>query len=199
MSSESTQPKTLFALAGIEPAVPELSRATLVLIDYQNEYLQGPVALPGARDAVRNALALLQRARAAHAKVVHVVHKGERGQLFDRDASRGQVIDALTPVAGETLVEKPRPNAFSGTSLAELIEPPGPVIVIGFMTHMCVSASVRAALDLGYSVSVAADACATRPLPKPGGGVVSAETLHDAELAALADRFAGVFPTAAFG
>jgi len=199
MSSEPTQPKTLFALAGFEPAVPELSRATLVLIDYQNEYLQGPVALPGARDAVRNAVALLQRARAAHAKIVHVVHKGEPGQLFDRDAARGQIVDPLAPSAGEAVVEKPRPNAFSGTPLAELIEAPGPLVVIGFMTHMCVSASVRAALDLGYSVSVAGDACATRPLPKPGGGVISAEALHDAELAALADRFAGVFPTAAFG
>jgi hypothetical protein len=48
-------------------------------------------------------------------------------------------------------------------------------------------------------VSVAADACATRPLPMPGGGVVTAEDLHDAELAALADRYAGVIPTAAFG
>jgi nicotinamidase-related amidase len=199
MSNALGQPQTLFALAGFEPTLPELSRATLVLIDYQNEYLQGPVALPGARDAVRNAVALLQRARAAHAKIVHVAHKGERGGLFDRDHSRGQFIDPLAPAAGEIVVEKPRPNAFSGTALADLIEPPGPLVVIGFMTHMCVSASVRAALDLGYTVSVAADACATRALPKPGGGVVSAETLHDAELAALADRYAGVFPTAAFG
>jgi nicotinamidase-related amidase len=198
MPNDLSQTTTLFALAGVEPVLPELSRATLVLIDYQNEYLQGPLALPGARDAVRNGLALLQRARAAQAKIVHVAHKGERGGIFDREAARGQIIDSLAPQGAETVIEKPRPNAFSGTNLADLIEPPGPIVVIGFMTHMCVSASVRAALDLGYSISVGADACATRALPLPGGGTVSAETLHGAELAALADRYAGVFPVSAF-
>jgi nicotinamidase-related amidase len=64
------------------------------------------------------------------------------------------------------------------------------------MTHMCVSSTARAALDLGYPVTVAADASATRDLPAPGGGVVSAGDLHRAELAALADRFACVTDSA---
>lgn len=60
------------------------------------------------------------------------------------------------------------------------------------MTHMCVSSTARAALDLGYATTVAADAAATRDLPNPAGGVIKADVLHQASLAALADRFAVV-------
>ena len=121
-------------------------------------------------------------------------HKGGKGSLFDREAHRGAIVDAVAPVAGEAVVEKPRPNSFSGTNLQELVGPPGPTLIFaGFMTHMCVSSTARAALDLGYAAAIAADACATRDLPKPGGGVIDAASLHTAELAALADRFAAVF------
>jgi nicotinamidase-related amidase len=60
---------------------------------------------------------------------------------------------------------------------------------------MCVSTTVRTALDLGFRSTVVADACATRDLPSPGG-VIPARTLHEVELAALGDRFAGVFTAA---
>jgi hypothetical protein len=65
-------------------------------------------------------------------------------------------------------------------------------VVGGFMTHMCVSSTVRAALDLGYGCTVVGNACATRDLLDCQGEVVSAAELHRAELAALGDRFAVV-------
>jgi nicotinamidase-related amidase len=69
------------------------------------------------------------------------------------------------------------------------------LVVVGFMTHLCVSATVRSALDLGYRTTVVADATATRDLPDPlvapeAQGVQKAESVHRATLAALADRFA---------
>ena len=39
---------TLLELAGVISAPPSLAEAMLVLIDYQNEYLEGPLALPDA-------------------------------------------------------------------------------------------------------------------------------------------------------
>ncbi len=41
-------PPTLFALAGSAPTPTRLPEATLVLIDFQNEYLAGPLAMDGA-------------------------------------------------------------------------------------------------------------------------------------------------------
>jgi nicotinamidase-related amidase len=189
-------PKTLFALAGREPRPPRLAEATLILIDYQNEYLAGPLALVGAEEAIAQAERLLQAVRQAGGRVIHVAHKGAPGGAFDRSQPRGAIVDALAPLAGEPVVEKPRPNAFSDTHLADLAGPPGAALIFaGFMTHNCVSSSVRAGKDLGYAMTVAADACATRDLPL-AGDVVRAADLHRAELAGLADHHAGVFDVA---
>lgn len=183
-------PKTLFQLAGREPKPPRLSDAVLVLVDYQNEYLAGPLRLHGVEEAVDRAAELLAAARAAGSRIVHVAHRGAPGGLFDRAAERGAFIPALRPLTEEAVVEKTRPNGFSDTDLGTRIGPAGtPILVAGFMTHNCVSSTVRAALDLGYAITVAGDACATRDLPSKDG-VMPAVTIHAAELAALADRHA---------
>jgi nicotinamidase-related amidase len=58
---------------------------------------------------------------------------------------------------------------------------------------MCVSATTRAALDLGYRSTVIANATATRDLPDPcSADVIPASTIFRGTLAALADRFAVV-------
>ncbi len=185
-------PKTLLQLANADLAPAKVSEAALVLIDIQNEYLAGPIALPSAKPAVAAAQRLLDAARRAQAPIFHIAHRGRAGGLFDRDAERGQIVSALAPAAGEAVVEKPLPNSFAGTNLDELLAATGRknLILAGFMTHMCVSSTARAATDLGYRVTIDASACATRDLPGLGGSVVTAQTLHEVALAELADRFA---------
>jgi nicotinamidase-related amidase len=189
-------PRTLFSLSGREPQVAHLPRATLVLIDCQNEYIDGALPLSGTRDACEQALRLLRAARRHKSRIIHVAHRGAPGGMFDRDTRRGAFIDLLAPTGDEIVVEKPRPNAFSGTQLESVLGPAGtPLLLAGFMTHMCISSTARAALDLGWPVTIAADACATRDLPLPGGGIIRAAALHAAELAALSDRFAAIADT----
>ena len=98
----------------------------------------------------------------------------------------------LMSTGTESIVSKPLPNAFAQTDLDAALKKLGrtQLVIAGFMTHMCVSSTARAALDLGYKATVAADAAATRDLPDPMGGVIAADALHRAALAELADRFA---------
>lgn len=184
--------KTLLQLAGADLEPPSLSDAQLVIIDMQNEYLGGPIAVAGANAAIEKAGRLLDAARRAGASVIHVAHKGRAGSLFDREAARGQIVERLAPVAGEAVIEKSLPNAFAGTGLADLLAKSArkDLIIIGFMTHMCVSSTARAAVDHGYRVTIDADACGTRDLPDGQGGTIDAAMVHDIALAALADRFA---------
>ncbi len=190
--------KTLLQLAGATPAPSRLGASVLVLIDIQNEYFDGPLRLAGVEVAAEVAAGLLARARALRAPVVHVRHRGRAGGAFDPEAPRGLIHHRVAPLAGETVIDKGLPNSFSGTTLAEALEAigPRPLVVAGFMTHMCVSATVRAALDRGLSSTVAMDATATRDLPDPTGGTLPADTVHRAALAAIADRFATVVPAA---
>jgi nicotinamidase-related amidase len=64
------------------------------------------------------------------------------------------------------------------------------IIVAGFMTHMCISSTARAGLDLGYRITVDANSCATRDLPDGRGGSIPAATIHEVALVELSDRFA---------
>lgn len=188
---------TLFDLAGRKLTLPALAEATLILIDYQNVYLSGPLALVGAQEAVERARLLLDAARKAGSRIIHVAHKGAAGGLFDRASESGAIIPALSPLPAEFLVEKPRPNAFSGTNLGDLVGASGQKLIIaGFMTHNCVSSTARAALDLGHTITIPGDACATRDLPGLGG-TLAADLIHRAELAALGDHHALITGVAA--
>jgi isochorismate hydrolase len=91
------------------------------------------------------------------------------------------------------------PSAFAGTQLqARLSDLRRPALLLaGFMSHMCVSTTARAALDLGHLVTIAADATATRALPDVFGGPdLPAAHVHRTALAELADRFAAVLASA---
>lgn len=189
-----TEPKTLLELAGADLAPARVSDAALVLIDYQNEYKSGPIAVANVEIAVAGGATLLAVARSVGAPVIHVVHKGRAGSLFDREAERGQIIDGLAPLVDEPVIEKGLPNAFANTALQEKLAATGrsELVIAGFMTHMCVSATARAALDLGYRVTVDASSCGSRDLPDGRGGVIPAATVHDVALVELSDRFAVV-------
>lgn len=191
-----SDPRTLLQMAGATPEAAPLSETALVVIDAQMEYVDGSVPLAGMAEALGKLARLLERARAANAAVVHVVHRGKAGGLFDPEGHGGQVVREALPREGETVVEKALPNAFANTNLGDVLrELARPSLTIaGFMTHMCVSSTARAALDHGFRTIVAADATATRDLPGPLGGVVSAQELQRAALAAIADRFGAVVP-----
>jgi nicotinamidase-related amidase len=192
------RPLTLRQLSGLPDTLPDLADSIVIVIDAQREYLDGALPLDGISASLANIDLLLRHTRDRGGHVVHVVHQGRPGGAFDPERG-GRIIDQIEVAPGEAVVSKTLPNSFAGTELRELIAEQGdpPIVLCGFMTHMCVSASARAALDLGLSATVAGDACATRPLPSATtGDVLAAATIHEAALAELADRFAVVTSTA---
>jgi nicotinamidase-related amidase len=192
-------PTTLMQMAGAPGTPHPLAASAVVMIDAQNEYLSGGLPLAGIDRALDEGARLLAAARAAGRPVIHVQHKGRPGGLFDPETAGFAIAAPVAPLAGETVVSKGLPNAFAGTDLDGVLKTleVSSLVVGGFMTHMCVSSTVRAALDLGYGCTVVGNACATRDLPDGHGGVVSAAELHRAELAALGDRFAVIIDAAA--
>ena len=191
----TTAPATLLDIAGARWPAARLSNAVLVIIDAQRDYTEGGLVLPGAKPAVDNIAKLLARTRSAGAPVIHVVqHSKTGGALFSEGSPMAEIIPALAPLPGETIVAKHLPNSFANTTLEATLQRLGreDLIVVGFMTHLCVSATVRSALDHGHRCTVVANCCATRNLPDGSGGVVSSAEVHRAELAALNDRFATV-------
>lgn len=188
--------KTILQLTGRGFAPAKLKNATLLVIDVQEEYRMGVLPLPGLEPAVAEIVDLLAAARLCGTPVVHIKHLGISGGLFDPQGERGQLLPEVAPLAGETVVEKRLPNAFSGTDLHDRLQALGhlDLIVCGLTTHSSISSTVRAMKDYGYRCTLVDKACATRDLPAPDGTVISAEEVHRAEIAALADNFAVVVP-----
>jgi nicotinamidase-related amidase len=175
---------------------------TLLVIDLQNDYFPGGAyPLVGADDAVAVARTVLDRFRVNGGPVVHMQHVWDAPDAeFMRPGTPGIEIHPLAqPVDGETLIQKEQPNSFLGTGLAAKLSELGTdrLVVVGMMTSMCVDASVRAALDLGFPVVVVADACAAPDLSF-GERTVDGASVHVAFLAALRDAGAEVVTAAEF-
>ena len=189
---------TMLQMAGATPTPATMADGVLLIIDAQREYLDGLLPLVGVGPAVEALAVLLEKARGADAPIVHVRHQS-KGKAFHPLSTGYEFVAELVPRAGETVVDKELPNAFSGTELARRLAATGRrnLIVGGFMTHMCVSATVRAATDHGFMSTIAADTVATRDLPDAtGGATVTAGAINRITLAALSDRFAWIVPKA---
>jgi len=195
------QPKTLIQIAGGNPRAATWPEAVLIVIDHQTEYTTGAVPMSGIDAAVGEIVVLLRQARQAGAPVIHVVHHAKPGSaLFDPEREWVNIIDGVQPQSGEAVVIKSLPNAFAATTLDAEIKKTGrkQLIITGFATHMCVSATTRSALDHGYASTVVAAACATRDLPDAfGNGFIAAADVQRVALAELADRYATVVVNAA--
>lgn len=97
-----------------------------------------------------------------------------------------QIVDELTPQAGEPLVIKKGYGGFANTPLDTILRNAGVTtgVVAGVTTGVCVSTTVRGGVEYNYRMLVARDAVAE----------IHREA-HDAELKTLARAFADVHTT----
>lgn len=189
-------PRTLLDFRATRPAPATLHDSVLVIIDAQREYVDGQLPLAGIDAAIAEVAALLQRARVAGTPVVHIVQHSP-GALFNPQGPSAEIVAPLTPRPDEPVIVKTLPDSFAGTTLDLTLRRLGRknLILVGFMTHMCIASTAHTALDLSYQTTVVAAACATRDLPDGHGGIVPAAVVQRAHLAGLADRFADVVST----
>ena len=162
----------------------------LVIVDIQKDYVSGgahPLEEPEA--AAASAARLLANFRAAGDPVFHVRHIwDEEEATFMRPGTDGvEIHESVAPLDDETVISKEHPNSFRDTVLEDELRKAGvdEVVVCGMMTSMCVDATVRAAVDLGF------DTCEL----DFGGVAIPAASVHAAFLAALADGYAAVVST----
>lgn len=171
----------------------------LLIIDIQNDYFPGGnVELAGAAAAGTQAGRLLARCRQLGKPVLHIQHLSIRpGATFFLPESPGvEIHSSVTPLPGEIVVRKHFPNAFRDTTLEEELRRANArhLLVVGMMTQMCIDTSVRAGRDLGYEITLAHDACATKT-QKFGDIEVPAAQVQAAFMAALNGSFATVRST----
>jgi nicotinamidase-related amidase len=175
-------------------------KSALVLIDIQNDYFKGgKLELYKPEQAAKNASSVLEIFREKGLPIFHVQHINTReGATFFLPDSDGITIhNSVYPLQGEQIIVKHAPNSFFETQLQhKLVEKNiKNLVVCGMMSHMCVDTTVRAAKDLGYSVTLLQDACTTKDLLWDNT-VINAQVVHNTFMASLNGAFAKVQSTA---
>ncbi|WP_127480180.1 cysteine hydrolase family protein [Nocardioides pantholopis] len=159
----------------------------LLVIDMQNGFLdaEGSMARIGMpHEALQPAVAgcerLVRAARTAGVPVIYTRYVYQPGyadggllphalmpQMTEVDALitgtwDAEIVPALTPQAGEVVIDKARPSSFYGTSLEPVLTSQGirSLVLCGVTTNICVETTARDAGQRDYRVHVATDAVA---------------------------------------
>ena len=170
-------------------------KEALLIIDVQNDYFPGGAnELSRPLEAEKRIQELLAESRACGRPVIYIQHFNPPGDMFFLEGTFGaEISERIRPAEGDKIIVKRYPNSFLETELDDYLKSLGAdtLVVCGMMTHMCVDTTVRAAMDYGYQVQLAADACATMDLVL-NGETIPAETVQKAFIAALDGVFATI-------
>lgn len=175
----------------------------LIIVDIQNDYFpKGRMELSSPEKAAANASKVLEWFRQNNKEnIFHVQHIASDPALgfFLPDTEGAEINDAVLPLENESIIVKHFANSFLKTELESKLKEKGitKLVVVGMMTHMCIDATVRAAVDLGYETTLIEDACATRDLAYQDT-IVPAEQVHYAFVSALNGMYAHVISTQEF-
>lgn len=87
----------------------------------------------------------------------------ENGEILVRGSYQHDIIEELTPLENELILDKNSSGAFASTMIDQFLRNFGidTIVIGGILTNMCVEASAREAADRGYNVVLVEDICAT--------------------------------------
>lgn len=151
-----------------------MSRAALLLIDFQRDFLASDGRLPVARSQVEPVIAAanaaVARARAQGDAIVAIGNEFPRrawiANLFRKFSalagSRGATWDERVDRAGAAYFPKSQADAFGNPALGDFLKAQriGEVTLAGLFANACVAATANGAMAHGLKVNVLADAVA---------------------------------------
>ncbi|KAJ5589561.1 hypothetical protein N7537_012239 [Penicillium hordei] len=184
--------KSFRELIGIRPSSASTADSTLIIIDAQNEYATGLLAVEKVAESRKVIAKLLEKYRQSNGNIVHVVHGVPAGApVFTPSSALAQIFEELTPKPNEKVVTKNFPSSFAKTDLHDYLQGLGEVgkkiVLVGYMAHVCISTTARAGNELGYDVVVVRDAIGDRNIPG-----ADAESVVSVVLSELGDGFATI-------
>lgn len=174
-------------------------KKALILIDIQNDYFpNGKMELFESEKASLNAQKILNKFRENKDLIIHIKHLSTRedATFFIPNTEGAKIHKNVTPEQGEKIIVKHYPNSFRDTELLAFLKKNNisHLVITGMMSHMCVDATTRAGKDIGFTIELIGDACATKHL-EIFGEKVNAKEVQKSFLSALNYFYSDVITT----
>ncbi len=172
--------------------------AVLLLIDLQKAIDHPSWGIRNNPGAEANVAALLTAFRREGRPVIHVRHLSREPASTYRPGQVGvEFKEGLGPAEGEPVITKHVHSAFIGTDLEQLLRGRGvtDVVIAGVITNNSVEATARMGADLGFQITVVADATFTFGRTDFRGVARSADDVHAPSLANLQGEYAVILGT----
>jgi nicotinamidase-related amidase len=165
----------------------------LLMIDIQQGMWMEPKPPHNDKAFLKNAAALLEKARAKGVPVIHIQHDGGPEDVLHEGHEGFAIRPEVAPKAGEKKIVKYHCSSFRDTELDRELKMLGVdnLVVAGMQTDFCIDTACRIAHGLGYNVTLAEDAHTTLD-----NQAMTAEQLIAYHGGLLKDRFATFKPVA---
>ncbi|MEV8307561.1 isochorismatase family protein [Streptomyces flavidovirens] len=143
----------------------------LIVVDIQSAFVSGDGAVPEAARLVDRTTDLIARARRSGALVVHLQNDGRAGADDEPHTPGWELHHPVEPGSTEVVIRKTEDDGFDETPLGSLLTDSEvrALAICGVMSEMCVQATARTALAMGYRVVLPHDAHATQDIPAAPG------------------------------
>jgi nicotinamidase-related amidase len=177
-----------------------MSNRALLLVDVQQGFDAPSWGRRNNPDAEANIALILAAWRQKGWPVIHIRHCSVEPDSPLRPELPGNAFKAeARPLPGEKQFSKTVNSAFIGTGLEQYLRAQAisALVIVGLTTDHCVSTTTRMAANLGFAVTLIADATATFARRGYDGVDYSAEEIHKLNLVSLHGEFCAVRATAA--
>ena len=147
------------------------NQAALLVVDVQVAVMAPVWEAPRI---IKNVGLLVEKARSQSIPVIWVQHADD--ELVFKSPG-WQISPALSPLAGETRIDKQYNSAFEQTSLAEVLAQldVSHIVLAGTATNWCIRATAYSALERGYDLTLVKDAHTTEAIELEDGSQIAAE------------------------
>lgn len=139
----------------------------LLIIDMQAGLFDGPIPRYDADGVIARINALADAIRSSGGIVIFIQHDGPPGDTFEPGTPGWEILPALQRQNEDIIVHKQACDAFCETDLWNILEELHikELLITGCATDFCVDTTIRAAMSLGYEVTVIEDGHTTADRP----------------------------------
>src|SRR5215472_135130 len=137
--------------------------SALLIVDVQTGLVAGTKPVYRLDELLENISTLIAQARTTGIPIIYI-----QDNDVDEIGSPGwQIHPAILPTQHDLVLRKPEADAFYGTALRKELEARdiGHLIIVGCKSEVCIDATCRRAVQLGYEVTLVSDAHSTTNTP----------------------------------